>query len=357
MGAIIQNGNIGAIIKNGIIYGGGIVEGGNAQISKVIKLSETEYSNLSTKDNNKIYEVYNDNFNNSQPPFITKIYQGDNRIISNLPSGTTLNDWEFWYEDLYYYSSNITYNKIENDNLKIFSTDNANRDFELIFSGVPISGYYNGIIYSKTGTSFECRINHRDYPNNVIVAGLFNDNGFRTISYTYGDEFKLQRISGTYSAYDNGALITTYSQQSGNNENGCYIGCGNNNSFQGNINYMGFRWLDTPTPTPSGADGLTYDVSVDNNYTLHLTEYDNGTQSQTASLTDSDLSSPVTFGDIVISYANDNFIIKPDYTNGKSIKYDNVLYSGDNAIEFYEGEAGLPDYAEQGTFTLIGWIE
>ena len=352
MGAIVQNGNIGAIIKNGIVYGGGIIDG-SGQINEIVKLSETEWGNLSTKDDNKIYEVYN---NSSNPRFYTKIYQGENRILSKLPSGTSLNDWEFWYEDLYYYQSSLIYNKIEDTNLKIFSSSNSNKDFELVFSGTPTSGYYNGIIYPNSNSQFECRINHGNYPNNIIVTGLFNDSGFRYIPYTYGSDFKLQRINGIYTAYVGGAIVDTYSQSSGSSESGCYIGCGNNSSFTGTIDYIGFRWLDTPTPS-SGADGLTYEVSVDNNYTLHLIEYDNGTQSQTASLTDSDLSSPVTFGDIVISYANDTFIIKPDYTNGKSIKYDNVLYSGDNAIEFYEGEAGLPDYAEQGTFTLIGWIE
>ena len=363
MGAIIQNGNIGAIIKNGIVYGGGIVDG-SEQINEVVRLTQTEYDNLATKYNNKLYLI-----TNSNKDMIYKQYQGNRRILRKQD----ISDYEFWYEDLIFpdvlsVSNNNYHNNARNyainTGIEIFSSSNYQKSFEIDFKVNPVfntsdSHRYGNIIAKNNYTSPEFQIYVDEQINGV---GITNGSMDSRISNMFNKDIRyvFDRDNGNVKMYVDDVLTDTQSLTTSiEADNPLLIGLyGTYSPFNGTINYIGFKWLDTPTPpTPSGADGLTYEVSVDNNYTLHLIEYDNGTQSQTASLTDSDLSSPVTFGDIVISYANDNFIIKPDYTNGKSIKYDNVLYSGDNAIEFYEGEAGLPDYAEQGTFTLIGWIE
>lgn len=342
--------------------------GGSSEISEIVRLTETEWNNLSTKDNNKIYNV-----TNSNGDMIRKTYQGNRRILRKQD----ISDYEFWYEDLIFpdvlsVSNNNYHNNARNyainTGIEIFSSSNYQKSFEIDFKVNPVfntsdSHRYGNIIAKNNYTSPEFQI----YVDEQISGvGITNGSMDSRISNMFNKDIQyvFDRDNGNVKMYVDDVLTDTQSLTTSiEADNPLLIGLyGTYSPFNGIINYIGFKWLTSPSPTPptpSGADGYTYDLSVDNNYTLNVVEYNNGIQTQTDSFTDSDLSSPVTFGDIIISYniGADAFIIKPNYVDGKSVKLNNVLYSGNNEIEFISGETGLPSYAESQTYTLTGWIE
>lgn len=330
--------------------------GGSSEISEIVRLTETEWNNLSTKDNNKIYNV-----TNSNGDMIKKTYQGNRRILRK----SDISDYEFWYEDLrfprYYISGDFAmqYYWI-NDGIQIFLNENLNRGWQLEFNVDPQSSNENPIIGTASSNPSSATAptqNLEIYPrgSNLLLYGKIS----AKIPNAIGEDVIIKYENGTVTVYVNDVVAyTTNFTPVADTDNYFIIGDYRNNyCFEGVMNYIGFKWLSTPSP--SGADGYTYDLSVDNNYTLNVVEYNNGTQTQADSFTDSDLSNPVTFGDIIISYniGADAFIIKPNYVDGKSIKLNNVLYSGNNEIEFISGETGLPSYAESQIYTLTGWIE
>ncbi len=485
MGAIIQNGNIGAIIKNGIVYGGGIVEGGSGQISEIKRLTEQEWRTGGGYISGKKYEIvtvsaggydatikviqYDENdvvlqeinilyttvqssyrtiddieigypndwkvrvasgcsviYNNTiygegqqiltwtynsavdytglnaiegyipYPTESNKIYlitnengdmilyqyQGNNRILRK----DDISDYEFWYEDVifpdYLYLSSSSYHNSASNyaiptTVEINSSENYQKSFEIDFNIKPVFNqdpdtkhqYCNIIankIYNTSGHLFQIFAKNS---SNIPVLGI--GDGGTDVEYTSAGDITNKDIRVVYDRdeskrkiYIDNVLIDERAISSSvvENNNPLQIGLYGTISsayspFNGKFNYIGFKWLDEPTPpTPSGADGLTYSLSVNNNYHLNIIEYDNGVQSQTTSLNDEDLdhgSTPVTFGDLIISYGtNDVFVIKPNYVDGKSIKYEDVLYSGDNII------VSIPDYAEtQDDYEMIGWVE
>ena len=466
MGAIIQNGQIGAIIKNGIVYGGAI---GGTNISEVLRvtegwaffnedgytysietistggydasilvkeyLNETEvrsvnilYSDASTYTTfNDIYVCYNSNnlkwnvsvnsgkiikyngaiynendnpidwsfeisvnydiiggtpsikdldsdklylITNSNGEMIKYNYLGNNRL-TRYKTPEEIEDYEFWYEDLVFpmgmssSSSDNNYygNYWINSNIKLFSTENIDKNWQIEFNikaqrgsgsssdtvilGTPTnSSRYFEFFVSSSGEKlglYGADYNGTEYCGEVNITN-------KDVIIKYENKILTVTIDGT--------LVKTkdLSSRSVDNTNTFYVArysSSRDYCFNGTMNYIGFKWLTTPTP--SGADGLTYSLSVDNNYHLNIIEYDNGVQSQTTSLNDEDLdygSTPVTFGDLIISYdVNDVFVIKPNYNDNKAIKYNDVVYSGNNEI------LSLPDYTESSTYTLTGWIE
>lgn len=353
MATIVQNGNVGGIIRNGILYGGVLSEGG--EISETVRLTETEWNNLSVKDNNKIYYITNDNGD-----MIIYTYQGNRRILNYK---NDISDYVFWYEDLKFPRDMISadyakeYYWLDN-NIMLNSTENLGRSWQLEFNVSPQTGSSSEKVVIGTDTSSDQNVEFYITGAGSLCLygqGFNDDNCGNVVNKNVIVKFENNIITVTV---DNILVITkNYTPTVDNNNYFVVANYRDYYCFNGYMNYIGFKWLSTPTP--SGADGYTYDLSVDNNYTLNVVEYNNGTQTQTDSFTDSDLSNPVTFGDIIISYniGADAFIIKPNYVDGKSVKLNNVLYSGNNEIEFISGETGLPSYAESQTYTLTGWIE
>ena len=325
--------------------------GGSEKVTETVRLTETEWNNLSVKDNNKIYYVTNANGD-----MIRKTYQGNRRILRK----SDISDYEFWYEDLrfprYYNSGDFArqYYWI-NDGVQIFLNENLNRGWQLEFNVDPQSSNENPIIGTASSNPSSATAptqNLEIYPQGSTSTLLLYGKISATIPNAIGEDVIIKYENGTITVYINDVVVyTTNFTPVADTDNYFIIGDYRNNyCFEGVMNYIGFKWLSPPASTPT-PDGLTYTASVDNNYTLYLTEYDNGVQSQTTTLTDSDLSSPVTFGDLVISYSSDNFIFKPNYTNGKAIEYSNTLYTEDNVI------VSIADYAEQGPFNFIGYDE
>lgn len=86
---------------------------------------------------------------------------------------------------------------------------------------------------------------------------------------------------------------------------------------------------------------------------MTVTEYNNGVQSDQETF-DIDVvtSTPATFGDLIITGGGqDEYIVKPNSADGKSIKYNDVIYSGDTIIIQH------PAYSTDTITGLLGWIE
>lgn len=226
MGAIIQNGNIGAIIQNGIVYGGTIQGSGGSNVSNVSKLTETEYANLSTKDNNTIYIITPDN----RDDIILYQYQGNNRIVSK-----DISDYEFWYENVYLSNSfSITTNvniggtnynrdwQIEMNlekpfaanNIAIIGFENTSADFDQP-SGYDLQGY------NLFGTSSQQIV--QNFPDKDII--IKKENGTVTVTADGVQTF----TSNVFDDIDANMILFNY-----------YSG---NYYWQGWINYIGFKWL------------------------------------------------------------------------------------------------------------------
>lgn len=329
---------------------------GGGNISETVRLTETEWNNLSVKDNNKIYYVTNDNGD-----MVIYTYQGNRRILNYK---NDISDYEFWYEDLKFprnmSGADYAYSYYWLDHgIKLNSTENFGRSWQLEFNVSPQNGSSNENVVIGTTTSGDQNIEiYMGNTNNAMLYLYGKISAY--IANARDKDVVIKFENNVVTVTVDGTLTNTinYTPTVDNNNYFVVANYRNYYCYSGIMKYIGFKWL-SPAPTPSGADGYTYDLSVDNNYTLNVVEYNNGIQTQTDSFTDSDLSNPVTFGDIIISYniGADAFIIKPNYVDGKSVKLNNVLYSGNNEIEFISGETGLPSYAESQTYTLTGWIE
>lgn len=279
MGAVIQNGNIGAIIQNGIVYGGTVIESG---------------ANLEDLDV-EIENLFNGNISGQGTP------------------------------QCGLYINSIT----DTDVKKTIFTYTATKDCLVCIST-------NSKAKTNTGSN-------EGYVNIEI------NNVQQWKEYLTTDtNINLSDIPSSFQLSANDVLKINFGFDNAHTNCWCVMW----------TNIVIISVAEPTPPTPSGADGYTYDVSVDSDYNLAIIEYNNGVQSQSITVSDSDLNNnPVTFGDLILTYESspdDIYVIKPNAAGGKSIKYEDTVYSGDTTA------LTLPSY----TMTdpdphpiLIGWIE
>lgn len=179
MGAIIQNGNIGAIIKNGIVYGGGIIEGGSGQISKIKRLTEQEWL-VNGSSSPRKYEVVTVSTGSGDATIRVIQYDEDDTVLQSV--------------DVLY-----TNTPREVDNITI-AYDSYNALWQLnVTSGSSVD--YNGTIYT-TGT-----ITSWSYTNTVNLTDI---NSEVKIPYTPKKDDEIYLITN-----ENGDMILY--QYQGNN--------------------------------------------------------------------------------------------------------------------------------------------
>ena len=230
-----------------------IAIGGSTDISEVARLTETEWSNLQIKDNNKIYLICND-----QKDMVRKMYQGDRRILKK----EDISDYEFWYEDLRfpYYLNTSTGTAYSADRyafdteINPFSNDNKERSFEIDFKIInAILGHsYGNIIAnhaydsskvfqiyyyegeSKVGFGFQQSGDHNTSSTSVLnkdIRMVFD----RTESPTVTVNIYIDNV------LDSTFIVTNFEYSN----NALRIGLYDNYSpFNGCIDYIGFKWLD-----------------------------------------------------------------------------------------------------------------
>lgn len=204
-----------------------------------VRLTESAYEALASKSNDTVYLVTNLDDN-----MIIKIYQGERRILNHLPEGE-LDDWEFWFEDLVFVQRFLSTGEVGLDNLiQIFLAENAGRDFEIRLAASPESGQ-NNYILTDPAENYSFRINHTNYPNQIISHGEFNMSGTNNVwlNYTYGTEFRYVRESGVIKIYSGGTMIDSWQARSYTVNSYCQIGYLSSYVFYGNVDYIGFKWL------------------------------------------------------------------------------------------------------------------
>ena len=241
MATIIQNGNVGGIIRNGILYGGVLSEGGVSEISEIVRLTETEWNNLSVKDNNKIYYVTNGNGD-----MVLYTYQGNRRILNYK---NDISDYEFWYEDLKFPrnmgSADYAYSYYWLDNgIKLNSTENLGRSWQLEFNVSPENGTSRENAVIGTSTS--------DYQNIEIYMGNTNN----AMLYLYGKisaNIPNARDKDVIIKFENNVVTVTidgvltntinYTPTEDNNNYFVVANYRDNYCYSGYMNYIGFKWL------------------------------------------------------------------------------------------------------------------
>lgn len=209
-------------------------------VQKMVELTESEFNALVSKSDDAIYIVTNANRN-----LHIYTYQGDRRILNYIDE-SELSEYEFWYEDVYYINNIIsTGNAAIEIPLAIFAAENAGRDFELRFSCNPASGQQYNYIISDVNEDFALRIDTRYYPDQVILHGAFNetDTNNKWLNYTYGTEFIYKRVNNNIQIWSGGSMIDQWPARSYTSNLTCVIGNYSNYYFNGNLKYIGFKWL------------------------------------------------------------------------------------------------------------------
>lgn len=241
-----------AIYVNGIKTSCMAIGGGGTDISEMVRLTEAEWSNLQTKDEDKIYLICND-----QKDMIRKMYQGNRRILKK----EDISEYEIWYEDLWfpYYlatSSGYTYSADRyafDTDLEPFSSENYQRSFEVCCKINPILNQNYGNIMAS-----------HSYRSNKVFQFYFyrSDNGIGTAFKSDGNTIEISsdcrnkdlrmvvdrsnQNACTVSIYIDDVLagsaeFTNFTDS----DNPLRIGLYDTYSpFNGYIDYIGFKWLD-----------------------------------------------------------------------------------------------------------------
>lgn len=214
---------------------------GGGKITGTIRLTETEWNNLSVKDNNKIYYITNEN-----DDMIIYTYQGNRRILNYK---NDISDYEFWYEDLKYPrnmgGADYAYNYYWLDNgIKLNSTENLGRSWQLEFNASPQSGTSNDKVVIGTDTSSDQNIEIYYGGNNYATLYLYGKISV-TIQNARDKDIIVKFENNVVTVTVDGVLTNTVNYTPVEDNNNYFVvgNYRNNYSFNGYINYVGFKWL------------------------------------------------------------------------------------------------------------------
>lgn len=220
--------------------------GSSGGISEIVKLTQSEYNNLATKDSNKLYLIYNPN-----QSIVYRAYQGATPI-SKYKTAQEIETYDYYFEDLCFNYDDIQSNpKVWlNSGIKLFTAENKNRNWELDFAC--------DIDYTKTGELCLFGTSNTSYniyeiwaednePNIIGIYGYLSSTGSSDrYNYTAGQEMKIKRENGNIKVYVDGVLQNEYSKSFSEAYGDIIIGAydgGNRYVFYGLIRYVGFKWL------------------------------------------------------------------------------------------------------------------
>lgn len=212
-------------------------------INNIITLKMSEWEQLSNINPNTLYNVTNET-----GYIVYKRYIGDKQLVHYI-SDSDLNNYEFWYEDVYIPDGITGANDYINTKIQLNSSSNNERDFEINFNVTPSmlsSTTAKAYIMDYSSSSYELKINTGSYANSINFAGQFSSTGgLDSVSYTYGTDYTIKRISNTIYRYNNGVLVDSFQKPVVTNTGEMVIGARNNNTepIYGLINYIGFKWL------------------------------------------------------------------------------------------------------------------
>lgn len=239
-----------AIYVNGIKTSCMAIGGGGTDISEIVRLTEAEWSNLQTKDNDKIYLVTNDHGD-----MVRKQFQGNRRILREQHP----ENYNVYYEDLYFPANLDTntgkYHSADqyafDTDIYPFSSENSSRSFEVTFNVEPhLSQNYGNILALHTYQS--------GYVGQIYVHTTDNIYGFGIALQSSSDVYRhlsditnkdvrivVDKTNLEVKCYVDDVLVNTSSFTNFTYDSPFRIGFyGGYSPFNGKMNYVSFRWLD-----------------------------------------------------------------------------------------------------------------
>lgn len=210
----------------------GSIQGGGTSITKTVLLSETEYANLVTKEDDTLYEVYHDD-RGSQ---ILNRYVGSTRITRKENS----DDYEFWYEDVF-----CNERESETVLLDISWNDFISRDWQLEFNAnTYITSSESCIFGSDSDGVLEMYFYGSDHRFSIFGWGPDN-----SIADCMNQDMKIvyNHTNNEVNVYKNDVVVQTFTPSSkSSNLNVRLFSYKQNYNYKygGLVKYIGFKWLD-----------------------------------------------------------------------------------------------------------------
>lgn len=215
----------------------GVKQGSISTISKTALISETDFANLSTKEDDTLYEVYHNNFGTQ----IIERYQGSKRILNHKQD---ISEYEFWYEDVACIQQprNKSSDTSEIVNTGITWDDFISHDWQIEFNATSmLNSSESAIIGSNTSGNLEIYFGST---NNLYIYGFGPD---RAMTDCNGADIKItfNHTTKETNVYKNDVLIDTFTA-SASSSSSAYIQLfdyRDNYKFLGIVKYIGFKWL------------------------------------------------------------------------------------------------------------------
>lgn len=231
-----------SFVLNGILYENNVLSWNYTNSVNYFPIIGGTITQTPDFDSDKIYLVTNKNGD-----MVRKQYQGIKRILRK----EDISDYEFYYEDLYFPASldvqSSVYNSARNyaidTGIELFSNENYQKSFEIVFKVNPHLSQSYGNIFAKnnyTTPSFQIYCSN----DNKIGITYNTDHIYNDCA---GKDIKIivDRINNEYKFYADNVLIDTQSITNWTeNNNSSLIGLyGVYSPYNGFIEYIGFKWL------------------------------------------------------------------------------------------------------------------
>lgn len=227
----------------------GSIQGGT-DISEIVRLTETEWSNLQTKDDNKMYLVTNDHGD-----MVRKQFQGNRRILREQNP----EDYDVYYEDLYFPAeldtSSGNYESADqyafDTDVSPFSSENSSRSFEVTFNVDPhLSQNYGNVLAFHTYQSGYVGQIYVHKTNNVYGFGIAlksSSDVYRHSSDITNKDVRIvvDKTNLEVKCYVDDVLVNTSSFTNFEYDSPFRIGFyGGYSPFNGKMEHVSFKWLD-----------------------------------------------------------------------------------------------------------------
>lgn len=204
--------------------------------SKVTAIFLSDFTSLSTKDSDTLYNILVDNTSR-----LSAVYVGDTLMSAYDPS-------DYDYLAISIFSSGYSLSD-RDTGIKLFSTANINRDWEMEFScriNTSASGD-KSVVGIGSGNNFRMYV---EYTSNGLQIGIPSASiTFSGISYQDGDIFKFVRESTDLKLYKNDTLVDTktFNPASTNENDTLQLGQYGSNAqdfMKGYIEFFAFKFND-----------------------------------------------------------------------------------------------------------------
>ena len=221
--------------------------------------TQSQFDDISTKDNNTLYYIqkrsYHGNINGTYTSTIDGIYIGNTKLYPIVKDG-----WDYVIENVYFPDTNPTglYNVDYelNTGLQVNSAENKDRDFQIEFKATlsTTASLSGDQLLFGCGTSASSYYSiFREVYLNTSGALCISGNNINDTSYVndcsgHDMKFIFSRANNSLEIYKDGTLATTLNNIGTVTASDYDFDLGisrynNNYRFHGTLNYFKFKWL------------------------------------------------------------------------------------------------------------------